>query len=32
MGLSKFVGVNIYRQQPLLAGGLGVLPQEKFEI
>ena len=32
MGLSKFVGVNINGYQPLLAGGLGVLPQENFEI
>ena len=30
MGGSKFYGVNIYVQQPLLAGGLGVLTQEKF--
>ena len=32
MGDSKFYGVNIYGQQPLLAGGLGVLPQENLEI
>ena len=32
MGGSKFYGVNIYGYQPFLAGGLGVLPQENFEI
>ena len=32
MGGSKFYGVNIYGYQPLLAGGLGVLPQENLEI
>ena len=32
MGDSKFDDVNIYGLQPLLAGGLGVLPPENFEI
>ena len=27
----KFYGVNIYGYQPLLAGGLGVLPEENLE-
>ena len=29
---SKCYGVNIFGYQPLLAGGLGVLPQENVEI
>ena len=32
MGGLNFYGVNIDGQQPLLAGGLGVLPQENVEI
>ena len=28
----KFYGVHIYGQRPLLAGDLGVLPQENLEI
>ena len=31
-GGSKFYGVNFNGYQPLLAGGLGVLPQENVEI
>ena len=31
-GGSTFCGVNIYGLQPLLAGGLGVLPPENVEI
>ena len=30
MGGSKVDSVNIYGQVPLLAGGLGVLPQENL--
>ena len=32
MGGMTFYGVNIYGWPPLLAGGLGVLPQENLEI
>ena len=31
-GGSKFYGVNINGHQPLLAGGLGVLPQENIGV
>ena len=32
MGGSKFAGVNIYGQQPLLAGGLGSSPRKLRQI